>query len=84
VNEAKSQGRPVWELSSVIGLSVVRAAANQTSAALLEHYRETLLEIHRTGYLRYLVRELTPYLSAAVRQYSPKRRTLTERLLKRW
>ena len=42
VDEAKAQGRPVWELSSVIGLSVVRAAANQTSTALLDHYRDTL------------------------------------------
>jgi hypothetical protein len=82
VNEAKSQGRPVWELSSVLALSVLRAAANQTSAALLEHYRVTLSEIHRTGYIRYLARELSPYLAAAVRHFSPRRRTLTDRLLR--
>jgi hypothetical protein len=81
--EAKAQGRPVWELSSLIGLSTVRVAATQTSQALLEHYRQTLIEIHRTGYLRYLARELSPYLAAAVRQFSPQRGTLTQRLLGR-
>lgn len=62
-------------------------AARRTGAilgeALLGHYRTTLDEIHRTGYLRYWVREFRPYLRAAAEQFSPKRKTLTQRLLDR-
>jgi len=50
---------------------------------LLDHYRETLLEIHRTGYVRYWLREFRPYLQGAMRQFSPGRVSATERLLRR-
>jgi hypothetical protein len=50
-------------------------------AALLDHYRETLAEIQRAGYVTFAGRQLRPYLRAAARQFSPERRTLTERLL---
>jgi hypothetical protein len=80
--EAEAQGRSVWELSSIMALSAVRVAATRTGATLLEHYRDTLGEIHRTGYLRYLTREMKPYLQGAMRQFSPKRASLTQRLLR--
>lgn len=51
---------------------------------LLDHYRTVLSEIHRTGYTAYWLRELNPYLSAAVRQFSRNRESLTERLLHRF
>jgi hypothetical protein len=35
------------------------------------------------GYLTYAKRQLSPYLSACVDQFSPQRRTLTQRLLDR-
>jgi hypothetical protein len=82
--EAAAQDRTIWELSSVMALSAVRTVAVRTGSTLLTHYRETLAEIHRTGYLRYLARELSPYLRAAVKQFSPRRTSLTQRLLKRW
>jgi len=50
---------------------------------ILDHYRTTLKEIRQTGYLRFAVRQFRPYLYGAVSQFSPKRRTLTERLLDR-
>lgn len=50
-------------------------------AALLDHYTETLSEIREVGYVTYGGRQLRPYVRAAVGQFSPKRRTLTERLL---
>ena len=60
-------------------------AARRTGAivgeALLGHYRTTLEEIHRTGYLHYWIREFKPYLRAAAEPFSPRRRTLTQRLL---
>jgi hypothetical protein len=53
------------------------------AGALLDHYKETLSEIQEVGYLAYANRQLRPYLRAAVGQFSPKRRTLTERLIEK-
>jgi hypothetical protein len=50
---------------------------------LLEHYRQTLDEVRRVGYAEYVSRQLGPYVRAAVAQFSPEQRTLTERLLAR-
>ena len=67
--------------------AVVRSAARQTGATvasvLLDDYRATLKHIRDTGYLRYAARQLRPYVSAAVSQFSPRRKTLTERVLSR-
>jgi hypothetical protein len=49
--------------------------------ALLDHYKETLADMRRAGYVAYARRQLRPYLRAAVAQFSPKRRTLTQGLL---
>jgi hypothetical protein len=51
------------------------------AAALLDHYRQTLSEIQQAGYLAYAGRQFRPYVRSAVDQFSPKRRTLTQRLL---
>jgi hypothetical protein len=51
------------------------------AAALLDHYRQTLSEIRQVGYLTYAGRQFRPYVRAAIDQFSPKRRTLTQRLL---
>jgi hypothetical protein len=53
------------------------------AAALLDHYRQTLSEIQHVGYLAYAGRQFRPYVHAAVDQFSPKRRTLTERLVEK-
>ena len=53
------------------------------AAALLDHYRQTLSEIQQVGYLTYAGRQFRPYVRAAADQFSPKRRTLTQRLLER-
>jgi hypothetical protein len=64
-----------------------RTSARRTgevlAGALLDHYRTTLAEIRETGYLRYWMREFRPYLAGALQQFSPKRSSVTERLLKR-
>lgn len=54
------------------------------AAALLDHYRQTLSEIRQVGYLTYAGRQFRPYVRAAADQFSPKRRTLTQRLLEKW
>ncbi len=51
------------------------------ASALLDHYRQTLAEMRDVGYLAYANRQLRPYVRAAAGQFSPARRTLTERLL---
>ena len=52
------------------------------AAALLDHYRSTLTEIRGVGYASFASRQLSPYVRAAIGQFSPERRTLTERLLR--
>ena len=48
---------------------------------LLDHYRDTLSEIHTVGYIQYWLRELQPYLAGALRQFSLAHGSTTERLL---
>jgi hypothetical protein len=64
-----------------------RLAAGRTgqvfAAALLDHYRQTLTEIGQVGFGSYAVRQFRPYVRAAVGQFSPKRRTLTDRFFEK-
>jgi hypothetical protein len=53
------------------------------AAALLDHYRQTLSEIRQVGYVAYAGRQFRPYIRAAAAQFSPERRTVTQRLLER-
>lgn len=100
-HESARQGRSVFEISSVMALSAVRAlpgkarwlsasarvGARQTgklvSTAILDHYTQTLNELRAVGYLTYAKRQLSPYVRACVEQFSPQKRTLTQRLLER-
>ena len=62
----------------------LRAADRKVLArGLLDHYRKSLAEIREAGYIRYWLREFRPYLKGAVQQFSSKRVSSTERLLKR-
>ena len=58
-------------------------AGRYLGAALLDHYRRTLDDIAQVGYATYAVQHLRPYLRAAVGQFSPRRATLTERLVEK-
>ena len=64
-----------------------RHAAGKTgtvvAGVLLDDYRTTLKQIHDCGYVRYAAHQFRPYLYAAVSQFSPRRRSLTERLLQK-
>jgi hypothetical protein len=63
-----------------------KGAARRTgqimAGVLLDHYSATLQEIRSTGYVAYWVREFRPYLKAAASQFSPRRVTSTERMLR--
>jgi hypothetical protein len=100
-DEAASQHASVFETSSVLAMSAVRAlpggarwltastragaarAGQLAVAVLLEHYRETLTDMREIGYATYAARQLRPYFNAAVRQFSPAHRTITDRVLDR-
>jgi hypothetical protein len=93
-HEAAVQKRSVFEMSSLMALSAVRwvglsatLAAQKTgkivTGAVLDHYRQTLQEIRKAGYLGYWAQEFRPYLKAAALQFSPGRGSLTQRLLRR-
>ncbi len=60
---------------------VLRHGGAAVSNALLEHYRESLQQMRDAGFLKYGVRQLSPYTHAAVGAFAPARATLTERLL---
>jgi hypothetical protein len=50
---------------------------------LLDHYKETLEQMQEIGFARYAAQQFRPYVRAAAGQFSPARRTLTQRLLDR-
>lgn len=99
--ESARQGRSVFETSSLLAVSTVRAfpgrarrlsasarvGAKHTgkllSGAILDYYGQTLSELRQVGYLTYAKRQLSPYVRACVEQFSPERRTLTQRVLER-
>jgi len=61
--------------------SAARKTGTAVGAILLEDYRTSLKRIRETGYVRYAVDQFRPYLFAAVSQFSPRRQSLTERLI---
>lgn len=61
--------------------SAARKTGTAVAAILLEDYRASLKQIRETGYIRYAVGHVRPYLAAAVSQFSPRRQSLTERLI---
>jgi hypothetical protein len=99
--ESTRQGRSIFETSSLLAVSTVRAfpgkvrrlsasarvGAKHTgkllSGAILDHYGQTLSELRQVGYLTYAKRQLSPYVRACVEQFSPQRRTLTQRVLEK-
>jgi hypothetical protein len=86
--ESARQERSVFETSSLIAVSAVRAgvvrSGEMMGAALFAHYERTLAEMRQAGYAAFAARQFRPYFQAAVNQFSPKRRTLTERVLSRF
>jgi hypothetical protein len=77
----KLPGNALW-LSSAT-LTGVRRTGAVLGLGLLDHYRSTLKEIHQAGYIHYWLREFSPYVRGAARQFSPARQSATERLFGR-
>ena len=64
--------------------SCLRHGGAAVSNALLEHYRQSLQQMREVGFMRYGVRQLTPYTHAAIGAFHPARETLTGKLLDRF
>jgi hypothetical protein len=82
VSAARSLPEGVRWLSASARVGATRTG-QIVAGAMLDHYRQTLSEIQEVGYLAYAGRQLRPYLRAAVGQFSPQRRTLTQHLLEK-
>jgi hypothetical protein len=50
---------------------------------VLDHYTAAVAKIGRTGFFPYWSRKFRPYLRGASEQFTPARKSLTERLLNR-
>ncbi len=73
--------RPILDVSTAVALSTLRSAKQNLADPILKHYSQTLAEIEKIGFPQYLHRELQPYLSAALNNFSRDRRSTTEALL---
>jgi hypothetical protein len=82
VAAARALPRSVLRLGTSAGVGAAKSG-QVLGAALLEDYRRTLVELREVGYTVYARRQLRPYVRAAAAQFSPGRRTLTERILDR-
>lgn len=71
VKITRAANRAVWRTGQTLGASV------------LQHYSQTVREIHERGYAAYWAEEFRPYLHAAAVQFSPKHRSLTGRWLRK-
>jgi hypothetical protein len=67
---ARAANRAAWRTGQLFAGSV------------LEHYSNTLRDIRERGYAAYWADAFRPYLRAAAGQFSPKHRSLTDRLLR--
>jgi hypothetical protein len=67
---ARAANRAAWRTGQLFAGSV------------LDHYSQTLGDIRERGYAVYWAEEFRPYLRAAAGQFSPKRRSLTDRFLR--
>ena len=74
-------GKAVW-LSKSARVSASHAG-KVLSTAILDYYGETLKELREVGYRSYAKRQLSPYVQASMEQFSPERRTLTQKFLER-
>jgi len=82
VSAARTLPEGVRWMSASARVGATRAG-HVVAAALLEHYKKTLDEIQRVGYVTYATQQFRPYVQAAAGQFSPEHRTLTDRLIEK-
>lgn len=79
---ARQEGRTVTEISAAIGLAAARAGVEMGNVHIFTFYREALRAIREEGFLRFLRRVASPYLSRASRHFDPNAATQTDRLFR--
>lgn len=67
---------------SSASLRGIERTGELVAGALFDHYALALREIRETGFTEWWSREFRPYLRAAADQFSPRRISLTQRLLR--
>ena len=70
-----------------LSASAVTAAGHTgrvLASGLFEDYGQTLSELRSVGYVAYAERQCRPYVHAAREHFSPRRRTMTQRWLRRF
>jgi hypothetical protein len=80
---AKREGRSLSEVSAALGLAAARAGLELGNTHVFDFYRVALGAIRKEGFLRFLRRVVTPYVSRAGRHFDPRASTFTERFLER-
>jgi hypothetical protein len=82
ISAARALPDGVRWLSASAGVGAKRTG-QILATTLLDHYQQTLSEMQEIGYVPYAARQFRPYVRAAVDQFSPARRTLTQRLFEK-
>ena len=83
VSAARALPERVRWLSASTKAGAVRTG-HVFTAALLQHYRETMGELKQVGYFTYASRQMRPYVTASLGLFSPKRKTVTDWLIGRF
>ncbi len=71
----------LW-LSRATGIAATRTGS-VVGGALLDHYRSSLLEIARSGFIAYWRRQFRPYLHTAANQFAAAKTSTTEKWILR-
>ena len=79
---ARTEGRSLLEVSTLIGLGAARAGVRLGDAYLFEYYRQALRNISEEGLLAFVHRISRPYVERAGRHFDPTAPTYTERLFR--
>jgi hypothetical protein len=79
VRELPDNARWLSKAARVCG----RRTGEVLGRGLLDHYRKSLAGIREAGYLRYWIREFSPYWKGACKHFSATQVSATERLLSR-
>lgn len=77
---ASAEGRSLLEVSSGVGLAFLTSARRVGREEVIVPWREDWKPLHTEGFAAYASRVARPYGEAALRQFDPQRKTLTERL----
>ena len=80
---ARREGHSVTDVSAALGLAAARAGIDLGNAHIFVFYRDSLRSIRDEGFLKFLRRVASPYLSRAGRHFDPGAETYTDRLMRR-